>query len=161
MLDFYYAKTLADAFLGARAAFEAASPEGDFARVFHFGQLGLTQATASRLMKARIMKRWLKEQAALRAASAPPKAREEAPSDEDPSPEPKETLEIGPWGEVEFPQAGEEGASVAPEAALSKEPKKKRTPRVDWAQLLRRTFVQREHGHSSRGRESTKGTRNW
>ncbi|WP_002621695.1 transposase [Cystobacter fuscus] len=38
------------------------------------------------------------------------------------------------------PQAGEEGASEAPEAARSKEPKKKRTPRVDQAQLLRRTF---------------------
>ncbi|WP_232537010.1 transposase [Cystobacter fuscus] len=35
------------------------------------------------------------------------------------------------------PQAGEEGASEEPEAALSKEPKKKRTPRVDQAQLLR------------------------
>jgi hypothetical protein len=33
-----------------------------------------------------------------------------------------------------------EEASVAPEAAARKEPKKKRTPRVDWAQLLRRTF---------------------
>ena len=41
---------------------------------------------------------------------------------------------------TESVQAGEEGASVAPDAALSKEPKKKRTPRVDWAQLLRRTF---------------------
>ncbi|WP_395844968.1 cytochrome P450 [Archangium violaceum] len=30
-----------------------------------------------------------------------------------------------------FPQAGEEGESVAPEAALSKEPKKERMPRVD------------------------------
>ncbi len=29
---------------------------------------------------------------------------------------------------------------MEPEAAASKEPKKKRTPRVDWAQLLRRTF---------------------
>jgi hypothetical protein len=38
------------------------------------------------------------------------------------------------------PQAGGEEASVAPEAAASKEPKKERTPRVDWAQLLRRTF---------------------
>jgi hypothetical protein len=38
------------------------------------------------------------------------------------------------------PQAGAEEASVEPEAAGSKEPKKERTPRVDWAQLLRRTF---------------------
>jgi LSD1 subclass zinc finger protein len=39
-----------------------------------------------------------------------------------------------------LPQAGEEGASVAPEAAVSKEPKKERMPRVDQAELLRRTF---------------------
>jgi hypothetical protein len=30
---------------------------------------------------------------------------------------------------------------VAPQAVVSKEPKKQRTPRVDWAQLLRRTFA--------------------
>lgn len=29
---------------------------------------------------------------------------------------------------------------MAPEAAASKEPKKERTPRVDWAPLLKRTF---------------------
>ena len=40
----------------------------------------------------------------------------------------------------ELPQAGEEEASVALEAAARKEPKKKRTPRVDWAELLSRTF---------------------
>ena len=40
----------------------------------------------------------------------------------------------------ELPQAGAEEASVAPEAAASKEPKKERTPREDWATLLRRTF---------------------
>jgi cellulose synthase/poly-beta-1,6-N-acetylglucosamine synthase-like glycosyltransferase len=39
------------------------------------------------------------------------------------------------------PQAGEGGASETPQAAVSKEPKKERTPRVDWAQLLRRTFA--------------------
>ena len=42
---------------------------------------------------------------------------------------------------IGVPQAGEEGAREAPEAARSQEPKKKRTPRVDWAQLLRRTFA--------------------
>jgi hypothetical protein len=41
---------------------------------------------------------------------------------------------------IGVPQAGEEGASEAAEAARSKEPKK-RTPRVDWEQLLRRTFA--------------------
>jgi hypothetical protein len=51
-----------------------------------------------------------------------------------------------PWAGVtwaprgRFPQAGAEEASVAPEAAASKEPKKEMTPRVDWAPLLRRTF---------------------
>jgi hypothetical protein len=39
-----------------------------------------------------------------------------------------------------LPQAGEEGASVAPQAADRKEPKKERTRRVDWAGLLRRTL---------------------
>ncbi len=39
-----------------------------------------------------------------------------------------------------LPQVGAEEASVAPDAAASKEPKKERTPRVDWAPLLRRTF---------------------
>jgi hypothetical protein len=29
---------------------------------------------------------------------------------------------------------------VAPQAAVSKEPKKEKTPRVDWAELRRRTF---------------------
>jgi len=29
---------------------------------------------------------------------------------------------------------------VAPEAAASKQPKKEKTPRVDWAELLKRTF---------------------
>ncbi len=38
------------------------------------------------------------------------------------------------------PQAGAQEASVAPEAAASKEPKKERMPRVDQAPLLRRTF---------------------
>jgi hypothetical protein len=38
------------------------------------------------------------------------------------------------------PQAGEEEASVAPQAAVSKEPMKEKTPRGDWAKLLRRTF---------------------
>ncbi|WP_395854762.1 transposase [Cystobacter fuscus] len=40
-----------------------------------------------------------------------------------------------------FPQAGEEGASVASQAGVSKEPKKERTPRVDQAELQRRTFA--------------------
>ena len=43
----------------------------------------------------------------------------------------------------EIPQAGAAGkeeASMAPQAAARKEPKKERTPRVDWAELLRRTF---------------------
>ncbi|WP_309894219.1 hypothetical protein [Archangium sp.] len=30
---------------------------------------------------------------------------------------------------------------MAPEAVVSKEPKKERMPRVDWAKLLRRTFA--------------------
>ncbi|WP_375758750.1 transposase [Corallococcus exercitus] len=38
------------------------------------------------------------------------------------------------------PQAEEEEASMAPQAAASKEPLKERRPRVDWAGLLRRTF---------------------
>jgi hypothetical protein len=38
------------------------------------------------------------------------------------------------------PQAGEEETSVAPQAAASKEPMKEKTPRVDWAELLKRTF---------------------
>jgi putative transposase len=38
------------------------------------------------------------------------------------------------------PQAGAEEASVAPQAAARKEPLKERTPRVDQAELLRRTF---------------------
>jgi hypothetical protein len=39
-----------------------------------------------------------------------------------------------------LPQAGEEEASVALEAAARKEPMRERTPRVDWAELLRRTL---------------------
>jgi hypothetical protein len=39
-----------------------------------------------------------------------------------------------------LPQAGAEEARVAPQAAASKEPQKERTPRVDHAELLRRTF---------------------
>jgi hypothetical protein len=40
-----------------------------------------------------------------------------------------------------FPQAAGAGeASVALEAAARKEPQKERTPRVDWAELLRKTF---------------------
>jgi hypothetical protein len=38
------------------------------------------------------------------------------------------------------PQAGEEEASVALEAAASKEPMKERPSGVDWAEVLRRTF---------------------
>jgi len=38
------------------------------------------------------------------------------------------------------PQAGAEEASEAPQAAVRKERMKERTPRVDWAELLRRTF---------------------
>ena len=52
--------------------------------------------------------------------------------------------EPGPWMLTRvrlLPQAGEEGASVAPQAAVRKEPEKKRMPRVDWAKLLRRTFA--------------------
>ena len=41
---------------------------------------------------------------------------------------------------VPFPQAGAEERNEAPQAAASKEPLKERTPRVDWAELLRRTF---------------------
>jgi hypothetical protein len=37
-------------------------------------------------------------------------------------------------------QAGAEKASVAPQAAVSKAPMKGKTPRVDWAELLRRMF---------------------
>jgi len=40
----------------------------------------------------------------------------------------------------ELPQAGEK-ASVALEAATRKEPRRERTPRVDQAELLRRTFA--------------------
>ncbi|EPX58363.1 hypothetical protein D187_004119 [Cystobacter fuscus DSM 2262] len=40
-----------------------------------------------------------------------------------------------------LPHAGKEGASAAPEAVVSKEPKKERMPRVDWAKLLRRRFA--------------------
>jgi hypothetical protein len=39
-----------------------------------------------------------------------------------------------------LPQAGGEKASVAPQAAVSKEPIKEKTPRVDGAELPRRTF---------------------
>jgi hypothetical protein len=38
------------------------------------------------------------------------------------------------------PQAGAGEASQAPQAAVRKERMKERTPRVDWAELLRRTF---------------------
>ncbi|WNG19121.1 hypothetical protein F0U63_33925 [Cystobacter fuscus] len=38
------------------------------------------------------------------------------------------------------PQVGAEEASVAPQAAASKEPIKEKTPRGDWAEWLRRTF---------------------
>ncbi len=38
------------------------------------------------------------------------------------------------------PRAGEEETSVAPQAAASKEPLKEKTPRGDWAELLKRTF---------------------
>ncbi|HYO56582.1 hypothetical protein [Archangium sp.] len=41
---------------------------------------------------------------------------------------------------VVLPQAGVEEASVAPQAVARKEPMKEKTPRVDWAELLRRTF---------------------
>jgi len=41
-----------------------------------------------------------------------------------------------------LPQEGEEAARVAPAAAARQEKKKKRTPQVDWAGLLRRTFAQ-------------------
>jgi len=39
----------------------------------------------------------------------------------------------------EFPQAEE--ASAGSEAAARKEQMKERTPRVDWAELLKRTFA--------------------
>ncbi|HLM48233.1 MAG TPA: transposase [Myxococcaceae bacterium] len=39
------------------------------------------------------------------------------------------------------PQAGEEEASVAPQAAARQERRKERTAQVDWAGLLRRTFA--------------------
>ena len=39
------------------------------------------------------------------------------------------------------PQAGEEEASVAPQAVARQETRKERTARVDWAGLLRRTFA--------------------
>ncbi|QRK09670.1 hypothetical protein JQX13_05940 [Archangium violaceum] len=39
-----------------------------------------------------------------------------------------------------FPQAGAEEASARLEVAARKERKKERTPRVDWAELLKRTF---------------------
>jgi hypothetical protein len=38
------------------------------------------------------------------------------------------------------PQAGAKEVSVVPQAAARKEPLKEKTPRVDWAELLRRTF---------------------
>ncbi len=40
-----------------------------------------------------------------------------------------------------LPQAGAEETSVAPQAAASKEPMKQKTPRVNWAELLSRTFA--------------------
>src|SRR4051812_12739130 len=40
-----------------------------------------------------------------------------------------------------FPQEGEEAARVAHEAAARQELKKKRTPRLHWAGLVRRTFA--------------------
>jgi hypothetical protein len=40
-----------------------------------------------------------------------------------------------------LPQEVEEAARVAPEAAARQEMKKERTPRLDWAGLLRRTFA--------------------
>jgi hypothetical protein len=41
----------------------------------------------------------------------------------------------------QLPQAGAEETSEAPQAAASKEPMKQKTPRVNWAELLRRTFA--------------------
>jgi hypothetical protein len=41
---------------------------------------------------------------------------------------------------LRLPQAGAEEASAGLEAAARKERMKQRTPRVDWAELLRRTF---------------------
>ncbi|WP_245591669.1 transposase [Cystobacter fuscus] len=41
----------------------------------------------------------------------------------------------------QVPQAGEEEASVAPQAAARQETRKERRARVDWAGLLRRTFA--------------------
>jgi hypothetical protein len=42
---------------------------------------------------------------------------------------------------VTRPQVGAEEASVAPEAGARQERRKERTPPVDWAGLLRRTFA--------------------
>jgi hypothetical protein len=39
-----------------------------------------------------------------------------------------------------LPQAGAEEASARLEVAARKEPMKEETPRVDWAELLKRTF---------------------
>jgi hypothetical protein len=39
-----------------------------------------------------------------------------------------------------LPPRGEQDASVAQEAAAREDLKKERTPRVDWAELLSRTF---------------------
>ncbi|HEX5748947.1 MAG TPA: hypothetical protein VFZ09_22090 [Archangium sp.] len=41
---------------------------------------------------------------------------------------------------LELPQAGAEEASARLEVAARKEPMKEKTPRVDWAELLKRTF---------------------
>ncbi|WP_375758757.1 hypothetical protein [Corallococcus exercitus] len=51
-----------------------------------------------------------------------------------------ECAPVASAADLQFPQAEEEEASVAPQAAASKEPLKERRPRVDWAGLLRRTF---------------------
>lgn len=40
----------------------------------------------------------------------------------------------------QLPQAGAEAASVAPEAVARQEARKERPARVDWAELLKRTF---------------------
>ncbi|EPX62791.1 ATP-dependent helicase HrpA [Cystobacter fuscus DSM 2262] len=40
-----------------------------------------------------------------------------------------------------LPQAGAEERSVTPQAAASTEPMKEKTPRGDWAELLRRTLA--------------------
>jgi hypothetical protein len=42
---------------------------------------------------------------------------------------------------IKLPQAGAEGASVAPEAVARQEASKERPARVDWAGLLRRPFA--------------------